>query len=152
MAAPFCLALEPGTPSDSSGWSPEPRESPSDSRYISRARVLVVDDEHIVRTWIARVLEEAGHDVVMAVNGADALRLAREDTLGFDLVITDVRMPVMDGWQLGHSVGEEWPGIPVLYISGYDLTQYGPSAPAFLRKPFGPEDLLLRVGELLQGD
>ena len=149
MTAPVCLALDSDRP-DNPSWIPEPYEQSGSGRYAAAARILVVDDELIVRSWIARLLQEEGYAVEVATDGAEALRIAHADPDAFDLVITDVRMPEMDGWQLGHRVREAWPGLPVLYVSGYDTHHGAPGPHAFLRKPFEADDLLRRVAELLR--
>lgn len=109
----------------------------------------------MVRSVIERLLSELGLDVRTARHGDDALRLALRGSGQFDLVVTDVRMPVMDGWELGRRLRERWPGLPVLYISGYDveLTRDGPrtgSPDAFLRKPFDADELVRHVISLLE--
>ncbi|HEU4829261.1 MAG TPA: response regulator [Gemmatimonadales bacterium] len=149
MTAPVCLALNADTP-DERSWMPEPHEQGGSGQDAATARILVVDDEMIVRNWIARLLQEQGYVVEIATDGAEALRIARDSPQGFDLVVTDVRMPQMDGWQLGRRVREHWPGLPVLYVSGYDVHQSAPGPHAFLRKPFESDDLLRRVAELLR--
>src|SRR3954464_3668536 len=66
---------------------------------VGRRAVLVVDDEEMVRHFMRRVLEEHGYQVLVAGNGEEALSIAT--TFAIDLVITDIRMPVMTGRQLG---------------------------------------------------
>jgi CheY-like chemotaxis protein len=149
MTAPVCLAFDTDVPDDHP-WTPEPFEQRISGQHAATLRILVVDDELIVRSWIARLLQEEGYAVEIATDGAEALRIAQEAPEEFDLVVTDVRMPQMDGWQLGRRVREEWPGLPVLYISGYDVHQSAPGPHAFLRKPFEADDLLRRVAELLR--
>ncbi|HEX6643327.1 MAG TPA: response regulator [Gemmatimonadales bacterium] len=146
MTAPVCLALDGEIP-DIEPWRPDPEEAFEPGRHSAVARVLVVDDEAIVRNWIGRLLAEAGYHVELATDGIEALRLADH---GFDLIVTDVRMPEMDGWQLGRRIRESWPGLPVLYISGYDVQQSAPGPHSFLRKPFESDDLLRRVADLLR--
>jgi two-component system chemotaxis sensor kinase CheA len=146
MTAPVCLALDDDLP-DVEPWRPKPDLAYVPGRDAALARILVVDDEAIVRSWIGRLLEEAGYEVELATDGTEALRLAEH---GFDLIVTDVRMPLMDGWQLGKRLREAWPGLPVLYISGYDVQQSAPGPHAFLRKPFESDDLLRRVADLLR--
>lgn len=127
---------------------PEPEGQPP-----ARRRVLVAEDDPMVSSLVQRILAERGYEVHTARHGEEALRLALRDGSAFDLVVTDVRMPVMGGWELGRKLRERWPGVPVLYISGYDveLTQAvrrsGPHG--FLRKPFDPDDLLRSVVHLL---
>ncbi|HET6576712.1 MAG TPA: response regulator [Gemmatimonadales bacterium] len=115
----------------------------------------MAEDDPMVRSVIERLLSELGFDVRTARHGDDALRLALRGSGQFDLVVTDVRMPVMDGWELGRRLRERWPGLPVLYISGYDveLTRGGPrtgSPDAFLRKPFDADELVRHVTSLLE--
>ena len=79
-----------------------------------------------------------------------ALRASSE----FDIVVTDVRMPVMDGWELARRLRERWPRLPVLYISGYDVELSAGSMrsgirQALLRKPFDLDELLWEVTRLL---
>ena len=143
------LLLDADTPSEG-GWSPEPGVQWNDPDSVKTGRVLVVDDEGIVRTWMARLLRKDGYSVQEAANGAEALDLAVADSIGFDLVITDIRMPLLNGWDLGRRIKDRWPNLPILYISGYDVQQPGTHGGTLLRKPFEPEDLLRVVGQLLR--
>ncbi|MCA0400685.1 MAG: response regulator [Proteobacteria bacterium] len=83
------------------------------------ARILIVDDEPAVRAPLVRALEIDGHAVEEAIDGADALaRIAEADQL-FDLMISDIRMPVMDGIALTLAVAAERPGFPIVLMTGY---------------------------------
>ena len=148
MSASLLLLSDAENPGTSPAWAPAPADQQR-QRNAARGRVLVVEDEAMVRSYLARLLREHGHTVESAANGAEGLRLALAAAATFDLVITDVRMPVMDGWQLGRQLHQRWPDLPVLYISGYDVEQASPSAAMFLRKPFDPDDLIRRVTQLL---
>jgi two-component system, cell cycle sensor histidine kinase and response regulator CckA len=110
--------------------------------------VLVVEDEANVRTIAARTLREAGYAVHEARHGGEALDLVRGGTLErLDLVVTDLGMPVMRGETLAAHLRNERPDVPVLYISGYtDSVAVEP----FLQKPFAPDQLLRKVGNLLR--
>jgi CheY-like chemotaxis protein len=119
---------------------------------VSSLSILVVDDFESVRRLVRRVLEHAGPRVLEAGDGLEALaRLAENPTV--DLVITDLRMPGMDGWQLAtHLVGRS-PRLPVLFMSGFDEhlasdTVAGPVLP----KPFSPEQLEERIRQVLGGE
>lgn len=81
-----------------------------------RGRLLVVDDEQQLRVLFARSLTRAGYDVHVAKDGHEALELARQQR--FDLVISDVHMPGLTGWQLLRALREEDPKLPVALISG----------------------------------
>lgn len=82
-------------------------------------RVLVVDDEAVIRQVVARHLRGLGFQVRTAADGVDALRVHREWGEPIDLLLTDVVMPHMDGLELAESLRDRQPGVRVLYISGY---------------------------------
>lgn len=83
------------------------------------ARILIVDDEPSVRIPLLRALQIDGHSVEEAVDGADALGRLTGDETGFDLMISDIRMPVMDGIALTLAVAAERPGFPIVLMTGY---------------------------------
>jgi two-component system, cell cycle sensor histidine kinase and response regulator CckA len=116
-------------------------------------RVLVVEDEELVRSVVERSLSAANYRVVVAARGDEALVLA-ESQGPFDLLITDAVMPGMTGWELGQRVAARWPGLRVLYMSGYTeqiVTNGGAIDPGlqFLQKPFGSAALLEAVERAL---
>jgi GAF domain-containing protein/CheY-like chemotaxis protein len=81
-------------------------------------RILVVDDEQEVRLTLAEMLSARGHTVVLAGSGAEALqRLATDDAL--DLVLTDLVMPAMTGWELATAVKIRWPRLPIGVVTGW---------------------------------
>jgi CheY-like chemotaxis protein len=131
-------------------WRAGPSPDPLRPEAYGQRRVLVVDDEPIVLSFVARLLEEAGYRVDTASSGIEALRLV-QGGLQPDLVITDIRMPVLDGWEMGRALTLRRPGLPILYVSGYDLEAGAPARGSFLRKPFDPDELLRRVDRLLEG-
>jgi CheY-like chemotaxis protein len=140
-------ALEP--------WQGVPAPEPAQSPARARRRVLVVDDDPAVRDIIARLLVEEGYQVILARHGGEALDLVRREE-PFDLLITDIRMPIMDGWELSGRLRERWPALPVLYISGFDVelthgATLGGTNGAFLRKPFDLDELSRLVVRLLGG-
>lgn len=104
--------------------------------------VMVVEDEPFVRSLARRMLEDAGYQVYEAGDGVDALALLAE--LGqVDAVITDLRMPNMDGFALSAYLASHYPRIPRLIISGFDqdpndVAALGP----LLLKPFSAEQLV----------
>lgn len=112
--------------------------------------VLVVDDEQILRTYMARVLEGEGYAVIEAEDGLEALSLLSRKDPGIvvDLVITDVRMPRMGGRALAANLAQDRMSPPVLFVSGSHMPSdlSGP----LLRKPFMPDDLSAWARELLQ--
>jgi PAS domain S-box-containing protein len=113
-----------------------------------RGRVaLLVEDDSLVRTMAARGLTEAGYVVLEASNGRAAIELVRSHPGRLDVVITDIGMPEMGGYQLGRLLDDEKPEVPILYMSGYgDADGVSP----ILRKPFAPDVLVRKVSEILQ--
>lgn len=81
--------------------------------------ILVADDEAPLRSVMSRVLEYAGFRVLEAVDGAEALRLFQEADPSVDLVLTDIRMPEMDGVELATRVLAIRPDVRVVFVSGY---------------------------------
>ena len=114
------------------------------------ARVLVVDDEGVVRALVSRTLEAEGHEVVQAGNGREALEwLAHNHDV--DVVLTDVIMPELGGRELCERLAADFPDVPVIWMSGYprdtalgDTSSAG--SPPFLHKPI-PLDVLVRTVE-----
>lgn len=83
------------------------------------ATILLVDDEEPVRGFLKRGLELDGHRVVTAIDGADALERLAEAGGAFDLILTDIRMPMMDGIALALAAKRDYPGLPILLMTGY---------------------------------
>jgi two-component system cell cycle sensor histidine kinase/response regulator CckA len=113
--------------------------------------VLVVEDEDPLRSAIRRSLQTEGYAVLEAHNGAMALELltASESAAGVELVLTDLRMPVMDGRQLAAALARLHPRLPIIFMSGFtaqlmDMRLVSPQL-AFLAKPFRNEDLLATI-------
>lgn len=83
------------------------------------ARILLCDDEPSVRAPLMRALQIDGHVVIEATDGADALDRLSTDDESFDLLISDIRMPIMDGIGLTLAVAAERPGFPIVLMTGY---------------------------------
>jgi CheY-like chemotaxis protein len=112
--------------------------------------VLVVEDEDSLRSVISRVLQEDGYRVLEAQDGAGALRLLTDGAAHeVGLVLTDLRMPIMDGRQLAAALARLQPNLPIVFMSGFtaqlmDMRLIAPHR-AFLAKPFRNDDLLAVV-------
>src|SRR5690606_15620985 len=107
---------------------------------VGRGRVLIVDDEHLLRTLMKDVLCRGGCQTVAVENGDEALRVLQKDR-DFVLILSDVHMPRMDGLELLQIVRRDYPTIPVLMTSVHStsdqiqsLIQEG--ATAYLPRPF----------------
>ena len=82
-------------------------------------RILLTEDDDSVRAFVSRALELDGHDVDTACNGVEALDSLSEHEGGYDLLVTDVKMPIMDGIALAHEASSQWPGLPILLMTGF---------------------------------
>ncbi len=117
--------------------------------------ILIADDESALRALLGSVLSSKGFHVIESVDGLDALEKLRERGTPVDLLITDIRMPRMDGIALAEAVCDVHPSTPVIFISGYpfeiDEHRIGePRTPcAFVQKPFTPRTLLSAVEKCL---
>jgi two-component system cell cycle response regulator CpdR len=83
------------------------------------ARILIAEDEDAIRGLLARALLQHGHDVMTASDGAQALDLVVREQGAFELLLTDIRMPVMDGIALALAVARAHPDIVILLMTGY---------------------------------
>ena len=83
------------------------------------ARVLLVDDEEPVRGFLKRGLELDGHTVTTAIDGGDGLDRLTETGGAFDLLLTDIRMPVMDGIALALAAKRDYPDLTILLMTGF---------------------------------
>jgi DNA-binding NtrC family response regulator len=110
--------------------------------------ILVVDDEPIVLRLMARILADAGFAVRTADSALSALGVIAELPTPPAAVVSDLRMDPIDGYDLAKLVEHEWPGVPVLLVSGWDPDHPIIDRP-FLRKPFRPLDLVDAVARLL---
>ena len=116
-------------------------------------KVLVVEDEPIIRLGIVSSIEDAGHEVIEAANADEAVkRLSAEG--GVRVIVTDVDMPgSMDGIELAQRASRDWPDIGVLVISGKVgvLPSQLPNGAKFMSKPFLEPQLLRAIDALALG-
>ncbi len=117
--------------------------------------VLVVDDEDGVRKLASRILRTQGYTVLDAASGIEALRVARAWHGEIHLLVTDILMPEMNGWELAAQLEQERPGLQTLYVSGYSEGTVAHDAIVnkeihFLQKPFAPGALAQRVRQLIE--
>ena len=83
------------------------------------ARILLAEDEEALRAFVARALAQDGHEVVTATDGAHALDVLGQERGAFELLLTDIRMPVMDGIALAHAAARAHPAVTILLMTGY---------------------------------
>jgi two-component system cell cycle response regulator CpdR len=83
------------------------------------ARILIAEDEDSLRSLIARALMQDGHDVMAKCDGGEALDCLTREKGRFDLLLTDIRMPVMDGIALALAASRDYPALTILLMTGY---------------------------------
>ena len=81
------------------------------------AKILITEDEDSLRRFVARALRMDGHETEEAADGAEGLEKLQAG--GFDLLLSDIRMPVMDGIELAHQASSHWPDMKILLMTGY---------------------------------
>jgi PAS domain S-box-containing protein len=119
-----------------------------------RGRVLVVDDEEIVRSVARQALEARGFEVVEAADGLDAVRLVEFEGADISLILLDMTMPRLGGEGAFRRIRELRPEIPVILSSGYTeqdaLSRFQePGLRGFIQKPYSPKELVLKIQESL---
>jgi len=82
-------------------------------------RILLTEDDDSVRAFVSRALELDGHDVDTACHGVEALERLTEKDGAYDLLVSDVKMPLMDGIALAHEAAGQWPGLPIMLMTGF---------------------------------
>ena len=118
-------------------------------------RVLVVDDDDLFRTFVHRVLMDAGYEAVVARDGEEALSIAA-NAPAFDLLLTDEMMPCIPGHQLARYMRSRQPYLKVLYVTGYSDHLFREKQSlwadeAFLEKPCGPAAIVEAASLLIDG-
>ena len=83
------------------------------------ARILIAEDEESIRNLVTRALRQDGHEVSIASDGAEALDLLTREKGAFELLLTDIRMPVMDGIALALAAARDYPELTILLMTGY---------------------------------
>ncbi len=128
-------------------------KSPGSGTPRPPGTILLVDDEKSIRDLVRRLLEMEGYAVVEATDAEEALRVFGSGDGSPHLVVTDLSLPDLDGWELCRRLRSIQPSMPILVMSGsFDLnTLLAANAPdvGFLQKPFAPEELYRRVSHLL---
>jgi CheY-like chemotaxis protein len=116
-------------------------------------RILVVDDTTEVRTLVCRILEGEGYDVLEMSDATNAISACQEMEGKIDLLVTDIKMPGMDGVELARQLTSAYPLIKVLFISGQceeaEVPTHMDKGFGFLSKPFMPHVLLAAVENAL---
>jgi DNA-binding response OmpR family regulator len=110
-----------------------------------RLRILVVEDDPLIREFLVEALCAEGHNVIQASNGKDALAWCRHRIA--DVLVTDIQLPgAIDGWQIAEHCREHDPELPVIFASGFSAVEARPVAGSLsLRKPYHPDEIVRAV-------
>jgi DNA-binding NtrC family response regulator len=120
---------------------------------MSKGKILVIDDEDIVRVSCSRTLRPEGYELSMAKNGEEGLRMLGEGS--FDLVLTDLKMPNMDGIEVLANIKKNWPATDVVIVTGYQTVETAVKAIKlgafdYIEKPFTPDALIATVSNVFR--
>jgi CheY-like chemotaxis protein len=121
---------------------------------ITGARILVIDDEEDIRSVLADLLTEAGHHVAAAANGEEGLALAAKG--GWELVVTDIGMPGLSGWDVARLLKDRTPDLTVGFVTGWGDTLDPAEVERrridfVIAKPFDVDGALVKIEEALRG-
>jgi two-component system, cell cycle sensor histidine kinase and response regulator CckA len=117
----------------------------------SETVILIAEDEPIVRNVVRAIIQAAGYSFLVAANGEEALALSRAYPGDIHLLITDIKMPKMNGAQLAKALSAERPGIRIMAMSGAasdEILKANLKVP-FLRKPFLPKEFKAKLDQIL---
>ncbi|ADZ68566.1 response regulator [Polymorphum gilvum] len=120
------------------------------------ARILLTEDDDAVRSFVKRALELDGHSVRAVEDGGAALEALVREKGQFDLLVSDIKMPVMDGIALALQVARDWPAMPILLMTGFaDQRERANGLDALVHdvitKPFSLADIRQAVRDALGG-
>lgn len=118
------------------------------------ARILIAEDNDDLRDLVVRALSEDGHDITEAADGAAALDQLKKADVEFDLLLSDIKMPVMDGIALALATGRDHPNVAIMLMTGYaDQRERTHGLDALVRdviaKPFSLEQIKAAVRGVL---
>jgi two-component system cell cycle response regulator CpdR len=116
------------------------------------AKILLAEDDDDMRRFLVRALERAGHEVTSFAEGASAFEEVKQAT--FDLLLTDIVMPEMDGIELARRAAELDPALKIMFITGFAAVALNPDSRApkdakVLSKPFHLRDLVAEVERMV---
>lgn len=118
------------------------------------ARILIADDEESMRLLVGRAIAMDGHDITTAEDGAEALDILVRDEGSYDLLLTDIKMPIMDGIALALAAARDFPKLTILLMTGFaDQRERASGLDAIVHdvvtKPFAVADIRTAVADAL---
>ena len=114
--------------------------------------ILVVDDEELIRSLVVTFLSRLGHSCITAIDGVNALEKMKGNKI--DAVITDIKMPHMDGIMLTREISRQYPELPVMVMTAFD-EEYSAGiaisvgAREFIKKPFSLDEFAIRIHKMI---
>jgi len=118
-------------------------------------KIMVVDDEPDILTTVGQMLEMSGYEVIRAPDGKECLRILNESTTYPDLIVLDIMMPDISGWDVAAKLKEnpEWNNIPIVFLTAKGDTMSigmgGMASVDYIVKPFDVKDLIIRIQKIL---
>ena len=114
--------------------------------------ILVVDDEELIRNLLVTFLSKMGHSCVIAIDGVDALDKMKRNKI--DIVITDIKMPNMDGIILTNKISLQYPELPIMVMTAFDEeysagVAISAGAREFIKKPFSLDEFAIRLHKMI---
>ena len=118
-------------------------------------KIMVVDDEPDILTTVGQMLEMSGYEVIRAVDGKECLRKLDESAINPDLILLDIMMPDVSGWDVAAKIKEnpKWNNIPIVFLTAKGDTMSiglgGMASEDYIVKPFDVKDLITRIQRIL---
>ena len=118
-------------------------------------KIMVVDDEPDILTTVGQMLEMSGYEVIRAIDGKECLKKLNESTTNPDLIVLDIMMPDVSGWDVAAKIKEnpEWRNIPIVFLTAKGDTMSigmgGMASEDYIVKPFDVKDLIIRIQKIL---
>ena len=120
---------------------------------VEKERILVVDDEELIRDMVSKIVNQIGHEVVTAGNGKEALEILRKES--FTILITDIKMPEMDGFELMKTCRAELPNLSIICMTAHggsytytDVVAFG--ATDYITKPFTIDEVKAKLDRVIR--
>lgn len=121
-------------------------------RHMNRYKILLVEDEELIRKLLSEAIEDEGFEVVSACDGDEAM-LCLNDGGCFDLLLTDIQMPgILDGLDIARAARARTPGLPIIFTTGQPDRMsrwHTGSAEAFFPKPYRPSEIFEAIRHLI---
>jgi signal transduction histidine kinase len=121
--------------------------------FVDQERILVVDDEADVREMVSKIINLMGHEAITAVNGKEALQILKDKP--FSIIVTDVKMPEMDGFELMKEVRNQFTGIYIICMTAYGASYtytdvVGVGGTDYITKPFSIDEMMAKLNRVIR--